>query len=258
VFVDDNAETADMVGPGGFFECTGAVPQGTLVGAWAPGSIPLQTPPDVGMRVPAGARIVLNVHYHPTGLGPEIDDATSLEIAWLDHTPTFRGEMALVGNAENPDILLPNPGDAGDTPEFRIPAGASNHIEEMVFEVPDSVPLAVRVWAVGTHMHYVGVDMLMRVERNGSPDTCMLQTPYYDFNWQRSYRYDAELDAMPTVTAGERIYLRCTYDNSMGNPRVVRALAEQGLDAPVDVYLGEETLDEMCLGVFALAIPSVF
>ena len=29
--------------------------------------------------------------------------------------------------------------------------------------------------------------------------------------------------------------------------------SEQGLDAPVDVYLGEETLDEMCLGVFGVA-----
>jgi hypothetical protein len=34
-------------------------------------------------------------------------------------------------------------------------------------------------------------------------------------------------------------------------------LGEQGLDAPVDVYLGEETLDEMCLGVFGIAYSIV-
>ena len=48
--------------------------------------------------------------------------------------------------------------------------------------------------------------------------------------------------------------MRCTYNNSMSNPFVAAALAEQGLDGPVDVYLGEETLDEMCLGVMGVAI----
>lgn len=52
---------------------------------------------------------------------------------------------------------------------------------------------------------------------------------------------------------GDYLYLRCTYDNSMSNPYVVEALAQQRLDAPVPVFLGEETLDEMCLGVFGVA-----
>ena len=52
---------------------------------------------------------------------------------------------------------------------------------------------------------------------------------------------------------GDYLYLRCRFNNSMSNPYVVEALGEQGLDAPVDVYLGEETLDEMCLGVFGIA-----
>ncbi len=55
------------------------------------------------------------------------------------------------------------------------------------------------------------------------------------------------------VMALDYLYMKCTYDNSLGNPHVVEALAEQGLDEPVDVYLGEVTLDEMCLGVFGIA-----
>jgi hypothetical protein len=39
----------------------------------------------------------------------------------------------------------------------------------------------------------------------------------------------------------------------MGNPFVQRALTEQGLTEPRDVALGEETLDEMCLGVIGTA-----
>src|SRR5690606_30618597 len=97
-----------------------------------------------------------------------------------------------------------------------------------------------RVFAVGTHMHYVGTDMLIGVQRP-SPDPgedsteCLIQTPGWDFNWQRTYSYDAPFDDVPRITSGDQIYLRCTYNNSMSNPFVVQALAEQGLDAPQDV-----------------------
>jgi hypothetical protein len=46
--------------------------------------------------------------------------------------------------------------------------------------------------------------------------------------------------------------MRCTYDNTLENPGVVRALGDAGETDPVDVYLGETTLDEMCLGVFGI------
>lgn len=49
------------------------------------------------------------------------------------------------------------------------------------------------------------------------------------------------------MQAGDVFEFECTFDNSMGNPFVRDALAQQGLDAPHDVELGDETLDEMCL-----------
>ena len=255
VFLDETGDSAEQAGPDGSFPCSGGGLEGTLLGAWAPGTVPMRTPEDVGMRVTAGSRVVLNVHYHPTGLGPEVDDSTRVELDWMDEQPTWRGEMALVGNSDDPGELLPNEGDAGGTPEFLIPAGAEGHLEEMVFEIPDDVP-QLRVWSVGSHMHYVGTGMQIRFQGDGYDD-CMLDTPNYSFEWQRLYSYDAPLDQMPLAYGGDNIYLRCEYDNSMNNPYVVEALQDQGLDAPVDVVLGDETLDEMCLGVFGIAVPSV-
>ena len=46
--------------------------------------------------------------------------------------------------------------------------------------------------------------------------------------------------------------MRCTYDNSMDNPYVQKALQDQNLTSPVDVFLGEQTLDEMCLSALAI------
>jgi hypothetical protein len=115
----------------------------------------------------------------------------------------------------------------------------------------DEIP-ELRIFGVSAHMHNVGTDMLIGVQRNtpvdGAPDIeCLLQTPRWNFNWRRIYAYDASLDEVPLVHGGDDLYLRCTYDNAMTNPFVTQALAEQGLDA--DVHLGEATLDEMCLGV---------
>jgi hypothetical protein len=57
---------------------------------------------------------------------------------------------------------------------------------------------------------------------------------------------------LPGLSPFDTITLKCTYDNSMGNSKVVQALKEQGLSAPKDVHLGETTLDEMCLGVYEI------
>jgi hypothetical protein len=115
---------------------------------------------------------------------------------------------------------------------------------------------------MGTHMHWVGTDMTVQIARNGTrpnqpASECLIATPHYDFNWQRGYAYDQPIAALPTIKGGDRIRMRCTYDNSTENPRVARALAEQRLSSPVDVRLGEETLDEMCLGAFTLLTPAL-
>ena len=39
---------------------------------------------------------------------------------------------------------------------------------------------------------------------------------------------------------------------AMDNPYVVQALEEKKMSSPVDVKLGEQTLDEMCLGAFVV------
>jgi hypothetical protein len=106
-------------------------------------------------------------------------------------------------------------------------------------------------------MHWLGKDLKVDIERPAPPSgqpakECLLQTPKYDFNWQRGYAYDAPIESLPTVQGGDQLTIRCTYDNSMDNPYVQKALAEKHLTSPVDVKLGEQTLDEMCLGAFVL------
>ncbi len=242
------------------YECFGGpgVSGASLVTAWAPGGVPNQAPEGGAFELKANARLIMQVHYHPTG-EPETDDGTSLDMRIADGTPAFRLSTALIGNFVAPVVpggLLPGSNDPAGVIEFKIPAGASNHVETMFTTLSSDMI----IYGSATHMHYVGTSMVVHLEHTSpGPDEpareCLVHTPRWDFNWQRGYQYDAPLSEVPVGRPGDKLHFQCRYDNSLGNPFVREALRDQGLDAPQDVFMGEATLDEMCLGSFGVATP---
>ena len=264
VFLDPERASEGQAGDQGWYPCFGGagIDNVELVGAWAPGSVPFVPPADSGIRVEAGSRFVVQIHYHPLG-EPADEDLTTVSIDWADVEPTYEAQLALVGNFDSEGRpasgeLHEDPDDQGEV-EFRIPAGASQHTETMSYMLTGLDDSLIRVFMAGTHMHYVGTDMKFWVEHadaeaSGEAETCLVQTPAWDFDWQRGYNYDVDILDAPVLRNRDTLWMRCTYDNTLANPGVQRALAEQGLDAPVDVYLGETTLDEMCLGVVGFIV----
>jgi hypothetical protein len=68
------------------------------------------------------------------------------------------------------------------------------------------------------------------------------------------YSPDTRLDDVPKLEPGDTLVMRCTYANSLDNTAVSDALTERGRDDPSDVLRGNETLDDMWLGVFGTVI----
>lgn len=259
IFRADRASTMAESGGASTYPCFGA-PAGDLLNGWAPGGVPLELPATVGMALDTSDVIVVQMHYHPRDM--DESDLSKLQLRFAKSKPSWAYLTALIGNAESAsDGLLPDPDDNG-APEFRIPAGAKQHREEMTFTVsPSDLPIAVPILTVGNHMHYVGTDMKFSIERatttgDEPADECMVQTPIWDFNWQRLYQFDTDIASLPKVKPGDTLRVRCTYDNTMENPFVMKSLAQQNLSAPQDVTLGETTLDEMCLAVVGILIPN--
>jgi len=227
---------------------------GYQMATWVPGAVPMKTPENAAMPLYPDSRIIVQMHYHPTGQTTEFDQS-KVQIVWQDEQPEWAAAQALIGNDDDLSSdgtgLQPGPNDRGDEPEFFIPAGAKGHTETILYT--QSFPIEVPLFAVGTHMHYIGTDMKIEYLPAGGDEECLIQTPW-DFDWQRVYSFDVPIDEMPTMAEGDSLRMRCTYDNSMDNPAVAAALAERGLTEPQDIYLGEETLDEMCLGLFGILI----
>ncbi|WP_437570307.1 hypothetical protein [Sorangium sp. So ce542] len=67
LFIDANRESEALGGERGSYPCFGdaRLSETALLGAWAPGTQPLELPPDVGIAVPTNALLVMQVHYHP-------------------------------------------------------------------------------------------------------------------------------------------------------------------------------------------------
>ncbi|MFO0550575.1 MAG: hypothetical protein U0271_19425 [Polyangiaceae bacterium] len=257
------ANRADVLAESGGAErypCFGGT-QGDVVHVWAPGGQPFELPDDVGIKLTPDQVIVVQMHYHPRGDTVE-QDSSKLQLRFRDQVPSYQLLVTFPGNAKDAsEGLLPDPDDRTADPEFRIPAGSTDHVETMEIRVPNEVIIDVPILMVMPHMHYVGTDIRLDIERATQPPSqpqneCLVQTPAWDFSWQRFYTYDVPINELPTGKAGDVFKVTCHYNNSSGNPYVAQALEEQGLSAPVDVYLGEQTLDEMCLVPLGILLPS--
>ncbi|MEM6927725.1 MAG: hypothetical protein AAF602_12400 [Myxococcota bacterium] len=241
VFADPTGASADRGDE--VWPCFGGsgVPGTDLLQPWAPGQLPYELPPNAGFRLDPGSRFVVSVHYHPVP-GEVHEDATGLEIRWTREQPELPAFVSLFGNRRG---LQPGPADRTSEPEFFIPAGARAHTETFHLELEPGSP-TFRIFSIGGHLHWVGTGIDVRLERSEGDD-CLIDIPEWDFDWQLLYRYDAPLGDLPTISPGDRLVVRCTYDNSLDNPEVAALLGEQGLTEPIDVTLGEQTTDEMCL-----------
>jgi hypothetical protein len=188
------------------------------MGAWAPGSGGADLPEGTGIWMEAGSRLVLQVHYntaHNAEAGP---DRTTVEVRLED---SVQKPAAIVPWA-NPQWL----GRGG----MRIPAGARDARHSFSYPFPASVD----IHAVGLHMHTLGSAAALRIRRKGGGADCLLDIPEWDFHWQQIYR----LRQAKPLNAGDNLELECRWNNTTGR----------------DVFWGEGTADEMCLGLLYMTL----
>ncbi|HEX7664052.1 MAG TPA: hypothetical protein VF407_06075, partial [Polyangiaceae bacterium] len=273
LFADTKDEAKNNVpsgGPANQYDCFGGpgISEPTLVAAWAPGGTPAEFPSNVGMAIAPGTKFVMQVHYHPHATVTNNTDSTTFEIRYLDSTPEYDVLNLLMGNAQSAsDGLQPGPDDPASGPAFVIPANAKDHTEEIKYTLPKElgqVPGGAYLYSIAAHEHYVATKERFTLTHAApvsgeQPDECLLNVPQWNFNWQRFYAYqgDGTLEHLPRLGAGDTLDIKCTYDNTMDNALLAESLHERQMNAPVDVKLGETTLDEMCLGGFSIVYKHI-
>ncbi|MBS1788604.1 MAG: hypothetical protein JST85_12825 [Acidobacteria bacterium] len=195
-----------------------------MLGGWAPGVRGYFAPEGAGTKMPGGPndRVVLQVHYHPTG-EPEAD-RTSVGF-YFAKTPVQKSLL-----------LLPLVNTS-----FSIPVGAKDYVVTQNFDVP--ALMSGKIVGVTPHMHLLGKQIKVEVTRPNEAAQCLINVPNWDFNWQNAYLYQSPI----SVPANSRVKLTCTFDNSTDNPLNPNT-------PPKVVRWGEQTTDEMALAFIAFTL----
>lgn len=206
-------------GPG--FSVNGLAPS---LGGWAPGMQPRFLPDGLGMSLPKGAAVVMQVHYSAhNGIGAS--DQSSVGIYFTKAPVQKRVLIAPVINQR-----------------FLIPAGASNY--EVTASIP-YLPFDAHLIGVTPHMHLLGKTMRVTALTPDNQSVCLADVPDWDFNWQATYTYKNFLAA----PLGTSFSLTARYDNSSDNLRNPN-------NPPRAVGWGENTTDEMCIGFVSFTLDA--
>jgi thiol-disulfide isomerase/thioredoxin len=192
-----------------------------FTGAFAPGLRPEPLPPGMARHVPAGSKLVFQMHYTPNGMAQQ--DRSYLGVKFAD--PKTVKQEVIVTSAVNF--------------VFQIPPGADDFgVQSRYIFKKDATLLTLM-----PHMHLRGKAFrYVATYPDGKKET-LLSVPHYDFGWQTNYRL-AEPKLLPL---GTRLDCIADFDNS-----------EQNLNNPdpkATVGFGDQTFEEMMIGFFEIVDP---
>lgn len=189
--------------------------------AYVPGQRSALMPPGMGRRIPAGSKLVFQMHYTPNG--SEQADLTRVGLLFGDEATISHEVLTLM--ALNQD--------------FEIPPGAENY---SVTAELSQLPADAQLLALAPHMHVRGKACRV-LAHCGEERRLLLDVPRYDFNWQHVY----ELAQPVPLTDVERLEFIARFDNSADNP--------VNPDPAQYVYWGDQTWEEMAVAFFEVARP---
>lgn len=189
------------------------------IGGYSPGMPPTDLADGRGILLPAGADLVLQMHYTPNGRATQDRSKVAMVFA---KTPVKERFYFL--NIANTTFTLP-PGQES----IRVTAARTLNTD-------------IRLLDLTPHMHLRGKAFQFRLVHPDNTTETLLSVPRYLFNWQLTYQLREER----TIPRGTRIEVEGLFDNSRNNPL--------NPDPTATVRVGDQTSDEMMVGMMGVAI----
>jgi len=195
-------------------------PQDTLmnsIASFVPGMPASDGPHTHARHVPAGSKLIFQIHYTPNGIAQ-----TDQSEAGLLFADPKKVEKSISINA-------------AVNFRFEIPPRTSDHLVESRFRfAQDSL-----LYTLSPHMHLRGKSFRFTAVYPDKSSEVLLDVPRYDFNWQNVYLLKKP-KPMPEAT---EVICQAHFDNSANNP--------VNPDPSKAVHWGDQTWEEMAIGTFA-------
>lgn len=194
--------------------------------AYVPGQRLLPMPPGRARKVPAGSKLVFQMHYTPNGT--EREDITRVGLLFANPSEITHSVFTLMAIDQ----------------EFEIPPETADH---RVHATLPRLPSEGELMAVTPHMHYRGKSFQVTAELQTPADPpakrTLLNVPRYDFNWQHTYQFREPI----ALSELRSVAFEAAFDNSEGNPF--------NPDPHQWVTWGDQTWEEMAVAFFQVSIP---
>ena len=181
------------------------------IGGWTPGAEPYVLDEGLGMWLPRGGDLVLEVHYHLNGKATS--DQSEVAFYFAKEPVTEYVDGVVIG-----------------TQDLEIPPEDGNYWRHFSMNVPSGM----RLTDVTPHMHFLGREFISIATLPDGSERPLIRIADWDFRWQNTFTYREPVH----LPAGSRIDTWVRYDNSAGNPQ------NPALE-PRTVTWGWETTDEM-------------
>lgn len=186
----------------------------TALAGFAPGSGGDLFETGIGIKIPAGSKIRLEVHYSKVAGNVE-KDRSSVGVIFAKELPRQLAVTRGIGNTY-----------------FRIPPGAEHHRVTGCWTAQEDIHLH----SLTPHMHYRGAAMEYKVFYPDGHEEVLLDVPNYSFSWQTTYVPKQPI----AIPKGTRFLVTGYFDNSAKN--------KFNPDPTQAVRFGQPTYDEMMIG----------
>jgi len=232
-----DAESPDRDGWPCFADAGPGIKVESVPVGWAPGFGANPYPDGLGVRVPQGRQLVIQVHYNmanPTVIGQSDQTLIKLRLAdKVERQAIFVLRDAMLGSLESGSPVTLPPGETH----------AQFTSQETVAQLlgGQAPPIPLDLIAITPHMHGRGQTYTLELGKNGQDGDfdCIGRVDHWDFNWQRQYNYVKR----PALSGTDLVRLTCEYDTSSETQAV----------SP-----GWGTRNEMCTNAMMIAFPPGF
>lgn len=189
--------------------------------AYVPGQRIKKLPEGRARRVPAGSKLVFQMHYTPNGSAAE--DISKVGLLFGKEKEITHEVFTLIGIDQ----------------EFEIPPHTKDFpVTAKVHRIPSEAELL----AIAPHMHLRGKSFRLFMKQKDESEI-LLDVPHYDFNWQHIY----ELSQPMKLDDVDSLEFTVKFDNSKENPF--------NPDPSEYVTWGDQTWEEMAIAFFEVAEP---
>ncbi|MEZ4402188.1 MAG: hypothetical protein R3B06_19330 [Kofleriaceae bacterium] len=177
--------SGSSAGADGEFNCSAGDLGMVMLYASGVGTSPLVFPAGVGMTIPAGTQIHLNLHLFNT-TDNVLSGETQILVKAPVTPPTQMAENVFAGSFN-----------------IVVPPGATRTVVGGC-----TVNRAYKIFALWPHMHQIATHQKIELIRNGTP--MVLHDAPFAFYEQNYFLQDPEIDVQP----GDRLQVSCTYENT--------------------------------------------